>query len=80
MNQRQRRTVENQIKRLKDHNLGSHITHQSQEVKDAVALLNSKGYEVVGRLYLDTWVVPSLEYMLSDNVETQKLGERLSRP
>ncbi len=80
MNQRQRRTVENQIQRLKDRNLGSHISNQTQEVKDAIALLNSKGYEVVGRLYLDTWVVPSLEYMLSDNAEKQKLGERLSRP
>lgn len=80
MNQRQRRTVENQIKRLKDRNLGSHASNQSREVQDAIALLNSKGYEVVGRIYLDTWVVPSLEYMLSDNTETQKLGERLSRP
>ncbi|ATI15695.1 hypothetical protein [Bordetella phage vB_BbrM_PHB04] len=82
MNQRQRHTIEQIAARLKKPHAGASVGGplDSEEVNKAIELLQSKGFEVTSRLYLNTWVIPPLDLMLSDAAHDQKLALDLSRP
>ena len=43
-----------------------------------VAEANAKGIEAVSRLYLDTWVIPALQMLLSGEGRNVELARRLS--
>lgn len=79
-------TIRNIVKRLKAENLG--CAHGSGTKVQVDALNTSKRtgepyegsarLEVASRLYLDTWIVPALEYLLPESRDPD-LAKRLSR-
>lgn len=81
MNNRQRQTIEQISARLKEPHLGAAVGGplDSEEVNKAIELLQSRGFEVTSRLYLNTWIIPALDLMLSSEASAQKLALSLSR-
>lgn len=76
MTKTEQETLRNIVARLKEKNCGC-ATPLGREA--AVREANEAGYEVVMRLYLDTWVIPSLEYLLPGELHDPKLALRLSK-
>lgn len=69
-------TMKNVIARLKAKNLGcSNVPYFNAFVEEA----NADGLEVASRLYLDTWIIPSLEMLLPGEGRDPKLAVKLSR-
>lgn len=67
MNKRQRTAIEQTIARLKDKNIGANLTtidQDNEEINKAIETLQKHGYEVVSRLYLETWVIQRIESAL----------------
>lgn len=81
MNKRQRQTIEQVAARLKKPHAGAAPRHLFRDdINKAIELLQANGYEVTSRIYLDTWVIPPLELMLSASALDQKTALSLSRP
>lgn len=90
MTKTERATIENIIRRLKKPNCGCSHMHE-QRIADAIRAIGmhpepveetGNGMEqvaVVARLYLETWVIPALELMLSDKPGDKNLARDLSR-
>lgn len=81
MNQRQRQTIEQIAASLKEPHAGASVGGPlvSAEVNKAIELLQSKGFEVTSRIYLNTWIISPLELLLSASANDQKLALSLSR-
>ena len=76
MTKRELETIRNIVARLKKPNCGcSNSPGFAPLVTDA----NAHGLEVASRLYLDTWVIPSLEMLLPESRDPA-LAVRMSRP
>jgi hypothetical protein len=89
----ERATIENIVKRLKKPNCGGSF-RQEEQVSKAVQNIGmvpeTIGFEdcpnnridqlaLVPRIYLDTWVIPALELMLSDDPNNKRTALALSR-
>ncbi|MFC4524962.1 hypothetical protein [Cupriavidus pinatubonensis] len=67
---------------MKQVNFGSSPGFDGDEINAARKLLNEAGFDVVSRIYNESWVLPALELLLP-NEEARRdptLAESLSRP
>lgn len=79
-------TIRNIVARLKQENLGCHHGAGAKAQIDALNTRKVDGkpregserIECASRLYLDTWVIPSLEYLLPES-RNPDLALRMSR-
>jgi len=84
MTKTEQQVLRNIIARLNRPNCGC---YNSDSVAGTVAIANDHGVECVARIYLDTWIIPALEYLLPGNdpgnplnkVRDPDLARRLSR-
>lgn len=75
--------IANVAQRMKQVNFGSSSALDGDEINKARKLLNDAGFDVVSRIYTETWVLPALELLLPGNPEAKRdpdLAEDLSRP
>jgi len=75
MNKTEQATIRNIVARLKKPNCGCANSIGTEQI---VAAANEKGIEAVSRLYLDTWVIPALELLLSGERHNVELARDLS--
>lgn len=82
MNQTQRRTISNIVRRLKNTNIGCSVggPMDPEKINKAIELLNNNGYVVASRLYVNSWVIPALELTLETGAHNHKLAESISKP
>lgn len=75
----EQRTIRNLIKRLKKQDCGCYhtTTLHGDPTREELDRMNAMGQEVVSRIYLDTWVIGSLEALLRGD---PRLAEGLSAP
>lgn len=72
-------TIQNIIARLREPNLG--CAHGFGDEQRIETLRQSSGsrLEVASRLYVDTWIIPSLEMLLPGKSHDPGLARRMSR-
>lgn len=75
MTKTEEQTLRNIVARLKQPNLGCSFP-ESQAA--AVAQLNAADVQCVGRLYLETWMLPALELLLPGERRDPQLAQRIS--
>lgn len=76
MNKTEMATIENVIRRLKEPRCGSAEPFPDEHKKREYQV---PGYEGVSRIYLNTWIIPALELLLSDNKHDKELARDLSQ-
>ncbi len=80
-------TIRNIVARLKEQNLGcSHTSGAALQIEalntrkvDGQPREGSERLEVASRIYLDMWIIPSLEYLLPGDEHDPALALRMSR-
>lgn len=76
LNKSEIRVLQNVIARLKKPNLGC---CNQMGLEELVKLANENGVEAVSRIYLDTWVIPTLELLLKGGRYSVQLAETISK-
>jgi hypothetical protein len=75
--------IRNVIARMKQVNMGSSAGLAHKNVAEAIKMLNEAGFDVVSRIYTESWVLPALELLLPDSPMGKRdpvLAEKLIRP
>ena len=75
MTQAEEQVIRNVIERLSAPNCGCHNRMGTEALVEGAT---AKGIECVSRLYLDSWVIPALEMMLSGERRDVAAAEHLS--